>query len=175
MLIGMGLFKLGILQGLRSPAFYRKFSLICLAIGAPFVLYGVMTRIGANATVGPFLDFTAELPLRSITFLFGCSVVSLGVMAAVHILYPRLSRALREPLESVGRMALTNYIFHSVFFFLVFFVFKAIEYDSLDHDSLFFMVVMVWGLQLFLSTVWMRRFRQGPVEAVWRRMAGRKP
>lgn len=175
MLIGMGLFKLGVLQGQRSVRFYRKLLWISLAIGAPLIAYGVLARIGINPTVGPFLGFTTELPLRSITFLSGCAIVSLGVVGGVHILYPTLSKAATEPLEAVGRMALTNYIFHSVFFFVLFFSLKLIEYDSLDHDGLLLLVLLVWTVQLFLSTVWMRHFKQGPIEALWRRMAGRKP
>jgi len=175
MLIGMGLFKLGVLQGLRSDRFYRRMLLISVSLGAPLVVYGVLARIGINPTVGPFLGFTGELPLRSITFLTGCAVVSLGVVAGIQIAYPTLSKAVTEPVEAVGRMALTNYLFHSVFFFVVFFSLKAIEFDSLDHDSLLLLVVSVWGLQLLLSTFWMRRFKQGPIEALWRRLAGRKP
>lgn len=175
MLIGMGLFKLGILQGRRSARFYRRLLSISLALGAPLIVYGVLARIGINPTVGPFLGFTSELPLRSITFLSGCAVVSLGVMAGIHVAYPTLSKAVKEPVEAVGRMALTNYIFHSVFFFVLFFSLKAIEFDSLDHDGLLLLVMSVWGLQLLLSTAWVRRFKQGPIEALWRRMAGRKP
>ena len=135
----------------------------------------MLARIGINPTVGPFLGFTSELPLRSITFLSGCAVVSLGVVAGIHIAYPRLSNAVTEPVEAVGRMALSNYIFHSVFFFVLFFSLKLIEFDSLDHDGLLLLVLLVWGIQLLLSTVWMRHFKQGPIEALWRRMAGRKP
>ena len=69
-------------------------------------------------------------------------------------------------------MALTNYLFHSVFFLMLFHTFEVFTFDSLDHDSMFMLVVLVWVIQLVISNVWLSRFKQGPVEAMWRRMLG---
>lgn len=170
MLIGMALFKLGILQGAKPPAFYRRMASIALAIGAPLIVYGVFARIGVNETVGPYLGFTQELPLRSFTFLIGCSVMSFAVLGGAHLFFRRYSGALTEPIERVGRMALTNYLFHSVIFLFVFHVFKILPFDALDHDILFILVLTTWLFQIVFSWVWLSRFRQGPVEAVWRRL-----
>lgn len=170
MLIGMALYKLGILQGARSPAFYRRWSLIALAIGTPFVLYGVLARIGVNPTVGPYLGFVAELPLRQVTFLSGCAICSMAVLGGAHLVFKKFAGPVTEAVERVGRMALTNYLLHSVLFLSVFHVLKLLPFDALDHDVLLMLVIATWVLQLVFSWAWLSRFRQGPVEALWRRL-----
>ncbi len=170
MFIGMALFKLGVLQGARPPKFYRRMIVFALAVGAPFVVYGVFARIGANPTVGPYLGFTHELPLRSITFLLGCAVSSFAVLGCAHLFFQRYVGSVTAPIERVGRMALTNYLLHSVVFLLVFHVFKVLPFDALDHDALFMLVLMTWAFQIAFSWIWLSHFKQGPVEALWRKL-----
>lgn len=173
MLIGMALFRLKVLQGGRSSEFYKKLFWTSFAIGLPLVLYGVMARIGGNATVGPFLGFTSDLPLQNITFRSGCAIMAFSVLSALHLMYPSMKVAVKNTIEAVGRMALTNYIFHSVFFFIVFHLLIPQHFDKLDHDVMLLFVFAIWGIQLFACRLWLRHFRQGPLEALWRRMASR--
>ena len=175
MLIGMGLFKLGIVQGERPREFYRRLATWSLVIGSPLVLYGVLARIGANATVGPFLGFTAELPLSGITFLTGCAITSLAMLSGLHLLHPLLSDWWRTSIERVGRMALTNYILQSALLLILFHGFKALPFDRLDHDALLGLVVATWGIQIAVSRFWLAHFNQGPLEAIWRRLSGANP
>ena len=173
MLIGMGLYKLGVLQGARSAAFYRRMTALALVLGAPFVLYGVVARVGVNPTVGPYLGYTSELPLRSLTFLVGCAVTSFAVLGGAHLVFKRHCGPLTAPVERVGRMALTNYLLHSVVFLGVFHVFKLLPFDRLDHDALFALVLATWAFQIVFSGMWLSRFKQGPVEAAWRYITAR--
>ncbi|MEM9233056.1 MAG: DUF418 domain-containing protein [Pseudomonadota bacterium] len=175
MLVGMGLFRLGVLQGHKSAVFYRRMLMASFALGLPLIVYGVFIRIGMNDTVGPYLGFTGELPLGDLTFRSGCTIVSLAIIALIHLNYGKLAKAVRRPVEAIGRMALTNYIFHSVFFLLIFHTFKLMEFDSLDHDVMLLFVIIVWGIQLTISPLWLNVFRQGPVEAAWRRLCGPSP
>ncbi|MEM6748154.1 MAG: DUF418 domain-containing protein [Pseudomonadota bacterium] len=175
MLIGMGLFRLGVLQGNRPKDFYKKLLAVSISISIPLVTYGVFARIGRHDAVGSYLGFIGDLPLENITFRSGCAVMSLGIIAAVHLVYDRLAKRVRAPVEAVGRMALTNYLLHSVLFLIIMHGFKLIAFDSLDHDHMLALVFLVWALQLTWSSPWLSRFRQGPVEALWRRLCGPKP
>lgn len=170
MLIGMALFKLGILQGARSASFYKRMVLTALILGAPLVVYGVFARIGANPTVGPYLGFTTELPLSGVTFLLGCAISSFAVLGGAHLFFQRFAGRATEPIERVGRMALTNYLLHSVIFLCIFHVFKIFPFDALDHDARFVLVLATWVFQIAFSWVWLSRFRQGPAETVWRKL-----
>lgn len=174
MLIGMALFRSGILQGGKSASFCKKWAVIGLSMGLPLVLYGVLARIGSNPTVGPFLGFTTDLPLQNIAFRTGCAVLSLALLSALHCVYPNLSDRVKSMIEAVGRMALTNYIFHSILFLIIFHVVFPRAFDTLDHDILFLLVVGVWGIQLGGSQLWLKYFKQGPLEAFWRWLAGNR-
>lgn len=175
MLIGMALFKSGILQGERSSEFYRKLFLTALLVGGPLVIYGLMARIGANETVGPYLGFTMDLPLSKATFIVGCAIASFAMLSILHLVYRACPKWWQERVENVGRMALTNYLMQSVLFLFLFHGLKIFPFDSLDHDSMLGLVVIVWVIQIVFSSLWLSSFRQGPLEMLWRRLAGENP
>ncbi|CAK9039504.1 Probable ABC transporter ATP-binding protein NosF [Durusdinium trenchii] len=60
MLIGMALFKVGVLQGARSPAFYRRVVKIALAFGAPLVVYGVFARVGSTFVTAAAAEIASD-------------------------------------------------------------------------------------------------------------------
>ncbi len=174
MLIGMALFRSGVLQGNCSRHFYRKMAFVSFTIALPLVVYGIFARVGVNSSVGPFLGFTTDLPLQNITFRTGTAAMSFTVLAVLHLTYPKVSERMKKMIEPVGKMALSNYIFHSVFFLLLFHVAIPNRFDTLDHDTLFMLVIIVWAIQLFGSRLWLKHLKQGPLEAAWRHLAARK-
>ena len=71
-----------------------------------------------------------------------------------------------SPLKSYGRMAFTNYISQTVLILLAgnwFHLFHAVTYIQ----SLF-LCVCIYVFQLLFSAIWLRFFRLGPLEWVWR-------
>jgi uncharacterized protein len=81
---------------------------------------------------------------------------------------------LRQSMAAVGRMALTNYLAHSVVA-LVLFVFLGL-WGALERHQLYYIVVAVWAVQIVVSPIWLRHFQFGPVEWLWRYLTyGRKP
>ena len=168
MLVGIALFRTGLLQGSRSARAYRSLTLVAAAVGGPFVLYGVFARIGINPAVGPWLGFTETLPLSKLTFSIGCAISSFGVLGLTHVLYPWLPMPVRSGLEAVGRMALTNYLLQSAVFILLFHGFAVLPFDTLDPDAFALMALFMTAIHLGLSAVVMKTWGQGPVEALWR-------
>jgi uncharacterized protein len=41
-------------------------------------------------------------------------------------------------------------------------------FGKLDQYQLYFVVVEIWIIQIVFSVFWLRRFREGPVEWIWR-------
>jgi uncharacterized protein len=82
---------------------------------------------------------------------------------------PRVQRWLR----ATGRMALTNYLMQS---FVLCFLFRWLPPGlltlNITRGGALFLVVLVWLFQIALSAAWMQLFRTGPVEWLWRRLAG---
>lgn len=81
---------------------------------------------------------------------------------------------LRQSMAAVGRMALTNYLTHSVVA-LVLFVFLGL-FGALERHQLYLVVLAVWAVQILVSPVWLKHFHFGPVEWLWRYLTyGTKP
>jgi uncharacterized protein len=71
-------------------------------------------------------------------------------------------------LAPVGRMALTNYLTESVLFLVLF---TGVGFGLLGRVGPTMCVVLsvvIYGLQVIVSGWWLRRYRLGPAEWVWR-------
>lgn len=76
-------------------------------------------------------------------------------------------RALR-PVGSLGRMALTNYLMHSVIGGLIFYSYGFGLFGTVGNAGLFGITCAILASQLVLSPIWLRHFQFGPVEWLWR-------
>jgi uncharacterized protein len=71
-------------------------------------------------------------------------------------------------LAPVGRMALTNYLTHSVIYLSLFYGFGLALLGRVDAAYCLALSIVVFAGQVMLSSWWLRRFRFGPAEWVWR-------
>ncbi len=72
------------------------------------------------------------------------------------------------PFQSVGKMALTNYLLQSV---ITLFVFSSIGfgfYENFSPYQTILLALTVFIFQVFLSWIWLRYFKFGPMEWLWR-------
>ena len=65
-------------------------------------------------------------------------------------------------------MAFTNYLLQSVIFSWVFFGYGLGYFGQLGAAETLFFGIVVYGSQIALSSMWLRRYRFGPIEWVWR-------
>jgi uncharacterized protein len=162
MLIGMGLYKLGVLQGQRSSGFYVRMALIGYGIGLPInaiSTYGLITS-NYDLVAGAFWNAPYQIGRLS---------VALG-HAAVLILLAKGAwlRWLADRLAAVGQMAFSNYISHSIIYALVFYAPGFRMMGQLQRYQLYYIVLGIWILNLLWSPIWLRYFRFGPLEWCWR-------
>jgi uncharacterized protein len=176
MLIGMAMYRWGVLQAAVSQTVLRKMMWLALLIGLPILVYGIVGLIGNHDTLGPYLGWETSLTLTTLTHMGGSAVTAIVLLAFLLLIYQANPRARwLTPIKAVGRMALTNYVMHSVIFLVVFAGFEWVAYDSLEPDDRLVWVVGIWALQLVASPVWLKAFGQGPLEMMWRKLAGRGP
>jgi uncharacterized protein len=76
--------------------------------------------------------------------------------------------ALPRRLAAVGRMALSNYLLHSVVALFLFTGAGLGLVGELGRAQLYLVVFALWALQLWLSPWWLARHRFGPLEYLWR-------
>jgi uncharacterized protein len=99
----------------------------------------------------------------------GSLVVALGHIGLVMLLIKTgFVQSLLQRFAAVGRMALTNYLMHSVILTTVFYGYGLGLYGDVARFSQMGFVVAVIALQLVLSPWWLARYRFGPVEWLWR-------
>ncbi len=73
----------------------------------------------------------------------------------------------------VGKTALTNYLMQSVFYLLIFFhCLPGLHlFDKITQGETYMLALVLFGLQSLISTLWLRKFAQGPVEYLWKKLS----
>ncbi len=160
MLIGMGLFRLGVLTLHRRTGIYVGMMLGGYAIGLTVNFLETSWIIGHQFSAVSFAQ-------ANVTYDVGRLAMTIGHLGAL-LLFVRsgLLGWLRAAFAAVGRMAVTNYLMHSVAC-LVLFVLMG-WYGQLERHQLYYVVGAIWAFQLAFSPLWLRIFRFGPIEWLWR-------
>ncbi len=168
MLLGMAFFKWGILQNQRSTGFYLLMTVLGYGLGVLVNYYESLIEIEAN------WDSLAQARAHQ-SYHVGRLLITLGHIGAVMLMVRwRVLSFLQKAVAAVGRMALTNYVMHSVIAAFVFYGFGWGLYGQLERYELYYVVFSVWILQLITSPLWLRYFHFGPLEWVWRSLTYKK-
>lgn len=97
--------------------------------------------------------------------------VCLALAFAAAILYAvefTAARALLRPFSAIGRMAFTNYIGQSLVFGWLFFGYGLGWFGLLRPAPVLALGMAVYAMQIWLSVFWLRHYRFGPIEWLWR-------
>jgi uncharacterized protein len=97
--------------------------------------------------------------------------VCLALAFAAAILYAAeftSARALLRSFSAIGRMAFTNYIAQSLVFGWLFFGYGLGQFGLLRPAPVLALGVAVYVVQMRVSVLWLRRYRFGPIEWLWR-------
>ncbi|MCG8374557.1 MAG: DUF418 domain-containing protein [Balneolales bacterium] len=163
MLVGMALYKWGVLSAERSTAFYIKGAVICFLIGFPVIITGVMKNFDA----GWSMDYS--MFLGSQFNYWGSALVAFGYICLV-MLFCKSNQAiwLKRRFAAVGQMALTNYLTQSIIGILIFFGVGFGLFGQVERSIQILLVLAIWLAQMLWSKPWLKHFRFGPFEWVWR-------
>lgn len=163
MLVGMALYKWGVLSAQRSHRFYIRGLWLSWVVGFPIVIYGVYK----NFSVGWSYDYS--MFIGSQFNYWGSLFVAFGYICLI-MLVSRSQSLLwfRKRLSAVGQMALTNYITQSLLCVLLFYGIGFGLFGQLERIEQAGIIVLVWILQVSWSQPWLERYRFGPLEWAWR-------
>ncbi|MBN1666468.1 MAG: DUF418 domain-containing protein [Anaerolineales bacterium] len=164
----LALFLLGLLAGRlkffeqlpEERAFLKRAGLVGLLVG----LVGNGIYLWVEDPWLSALAITLGAPAMSTAYVGGLSLLSLGKRGARWL----------APLASVGRMALTNYILQSVVCAFIFGGFGLGFYEEINAAGLLGLTFLIYLLQIPLSVWWLRHFRFGPLEWLWRSLTYRQ-
>lgn len=169
MLLGAALFSWGALQGRWSIGRYALLAILGYGIGLTVNLLEV------RAIVNSGFDSIVIHRTWFETYEFGRVPMTLGHLGLVLMLWKSgwLSAPLRV-LAATGRMAFTNYLMQSLICTMVFTGLGFGLYGQLQRYQLYYVVAAIWAVQLIWSPLWLRYFRYGPLEWLWRSLTYRK-
>lgn len=163
MLLGMALMKLGVLSGERSTRFYRKMTVFGYGLGLPLAI------LSAVILEAQQFDPIYVARYGGIPNYFGSIMVAFGHIGAVMLVVKSGAfQAAVARCAAVGRMALSNYLAQSLVMTSLFYGYGVGLYAEVPRFAQQGFVVILLGLQLLLSTWWLRHFRFGPAEWLWR-------
>ncbi|HBX0142061.1 TPA: DUF418 domain-containing protein [Klebsiella pneumoniae] len=163
MLMGAALMRSGWLKGQFSLRHYRR-------TGALLVAAGMAVNLPAI-----FAQWYLTWDYRWCAFLLqaprelSAPLQAIGYAALAWGYWPQLCRfRLVGAIACVGRMALTNYLLQTLICTTLFYHLGL--FMRFDRLQLLAFVPPIWAVNLLISSLWLRRFRQGPVEWLWRQL-----
>jgi uncharacterized protein len=173
----LGMFVLGlwiVRTGLaQSPSDHRaklvRWSMLGWAVGLPMNVIAVL-----SFHRWPYLPPSFGGFLGVVTQAIGVPMLALGYAATVALLVVD-GRRLVNVFAPVGRMALTNYLMHSIICIVLSYGFGLALWWRIGAGAAMAIAATVIVLQIPLSAWWLSRYRYGPVEWIWRRLTYGQP
>jgi len=163
MMLGLGLFKVGILSGEA-----RRETYVALVIAGFFSL--VVIGIQSWWIVHSNFAFPDSFGWGQIANTVLCLPVALGYASGLILAgRTKIGAIVLYPLACAGRMAFTNYLTQSLVMTGLFYGGRGPAwFGTMNHFALVPIVVAIWAGQLVFSVLWLQVFRYGPFEWVWR-------
>lgn len=164
MFLGMALLKMGILTGQAQTKVYWWMCIVGLGVGLTLSYLRLQPMIDTQFNWFEYTKKTSfQLYNSSRTFR------AIGIFGLIMLLYKsgwfKWLFALMRP---VGQMAFTNYLMQSFLCGLFFYGIGFGMFGKLQRYEIYIVVAVVWILQIIWSHIWLRYFRFGPLEWLWR-------
>ena len=160
MLIGMALFRQGVLTLERRTRLY-----VAMMVGGYAI--GLAVNLAETRWILSHQFSAISFAQANLSYDLGRLAMTVGHLGAL-LLFVRANMLgiLRRAVAAVGQMAVTNYLMHSAICLVLFVILG--WYNQLQRHELYYVVAAIWAAQLVLSPLWLRWFRFGPVEWLWR-------
>lgn len=162
---------LGKLEFFRMPDGLKKLTNILIIIG---FTVGVTCSYFFHQVITGAIEL--DIPMLWVPFVLAAGMIlqSLGYISLFVRLYKYgIFKRLLEWFKYVGKTALSNYIFQSIFYLIVFFhcthMFQL--FGRLSFAETIVIAFSFFILQSAVSYLWLKRNDQGPIEYWWKKMS----
>ncbi len=162
MLIGMALLKWNVLSGGLPVRTYALMAAGGYAVGIPLGLYELGIMLDGQFATLAFAEAGLTYQISRLAMVVG----HLG--AALWVIRLGLFGGLQRGLAAVGQMALSNYLAQTLICTALFYGFGFGLFGKLQRFELYYVVAAVWVVELVWSVLWLRQYRFGPAEWLWR-------
>jgi uncharacterized protein len=164
-LLGMWVWRAGIVQ--RLPEYkpvLKKICAWCLPIG--IVMNATVATIFARI---PRDHFSMWLWFAQVIWFAGTHILAAGYVSGLALIFLREDRRrFLMPFAAVGRTALTNYLMQSVICTVFFYHYTTGLYGRIGPALALVPTVILYSAQVGISNMWLKHYRFGPMEWLWR-------
>jgi uncharacterized protein len=164
--LGLWLVRAGVIHAPESHARLLRRSRT-LGLGLGLAANIVAWWAGAR---WPYLPPSAGGLVGVVAQAIGYPLLAVGYAAAVALAAHR-HRWLSAAFAPAGRMALTNYLTQSVICVVLAMGYGFGLWWQVGPAATWLIAALIIGTQLVMSALWLRRYRLGPAEWLWRRLA----
>ena len=169
-LIGMGLYKMRFFHGAWPRQAYSGLAAFLIPAGCMVTFVGVLYN-ESNNWDWAYLTFFGEQfnYWGSLITAFGylCLGNVVAILAAEHGRWIIAKAVI--PVRAIGKTALSNYIMQTLIGTTIFYGHGFGYYGYVSRVGLVGITVCIWIFQMIVSTIYVRHFKQGPLEWLWHR------
>lgn len=160
--LGMALYKSGYLLGKKNSAVYALVAVAGIGGGIALNYYYLQLQYSLSFDV---IQFNQQLKVSY--YEIRRVLQTMGNLSLIILLYKIIPfRKILNVFAPVGQMAFTNYLAQSIITAIIFLGFGL--YGKLQRYEAYYVVGAIWLFQIIFSNIWMRYFRFGPFEWLWR-------
>jgi len=166
-LLGMYAYRIGVFQNLKAHS----------ALIKKVLIYGAILGLIGNIAMAWMAGNEAPFPPSPMTmagvigYSFGVPALALFIIALVAALWQNeMWQDVLKFLAPVGRMALTNYLLQTVICVTIFYGYGVGVFGKVGALQATLIALTIFGMQIALSSIWLRYFSYGPMEWIWRQL-----
>lgn len=124
---------------------------------------------GFSIKLLPYI-FEANFYYMYVQDIFGGPLVAIGYAGLITLLCQlTIFRKLMNPVAKVGRMSMTTYLSQSVIATTIFYSYGFALYGKIDVLTGTWLAIGIFVIQMIFAEIWFSKFKQGPIEVIWKR------
>ncbi|GAB2577541.1 DUF418 domain-containing protein [Spirosoma areae] len=167
MLLGMALFKWGFFSNKLPTRTYWLTLLVGYGVGFPLSM--VDLSLFQQLVTNPALFADTQWISPGLGYDTQRALIGIGHASLLLLIYRSgVLSWLMQALSNVGQMAFSNYILQTLCCTLFFNGYGLGYFGKLPYHQLYYVVGVVWVINLLFSAIWLQFFRFGPLEWGWR-------
>lgn len=174
MLLGMALFKWRFFSGELSKRAYWIIALICFGVGLPLAYQSTWLIHGHSAFSYPnYIDthsFSPRMYEQVPRLFLAIGYASILILCCISGWFKKITYAL----SCVGRTAFTNYLTQNLLYTFLFYGHGLAMFALFTRIELYYILLVIWAVQITFSIIWLRYYKMGPLEWLWRSLTYKK-
>ena len=164
MFLGMAFYKNGVLTGNASSKVYWLLFIIGLGVGLLISYYRIKPMLDTRFNQ---FEYVKKIPFEY--YELSRTLRSLGIFGLIMLMYKSgWFKWIFWITRPVGQMAFTNYLMQSLLCAIYFFGIGFGMFGRLERYEIYYVVGAIWLIEIIWSHIWLRYFRFGPLEWLWR-------